>query len=219
MSIAVMNLVWNIRELSAGQKLVALALADSANEQGVCWPSITTIARKSSMSTRTARRHIGWLEGRSLLRREGRCGRSNIYTVTPAQFVTPDKSDKGDNTGSTTPDKNDTPPLSKLSPRIIMEPPTESSVPSGFARKENGRVRKAPATPLPDGFGISDSVRAWAISQGFDREYVEKQYEYFIGQARAKGYTYVDWDQALINCIRGNWAKAVAAKDRMRVAL
>jgi hypothetical protein len=41
------------RALTPALKLVLMALADSADEQGVCWPSIRTLAKKCTVSTRT----------------------------------------------------------------------------------------------------------------------------------------------------------------------
>jgi hypothetical protein len=47
MSIALMTKAWKTA-LPASRKLVLLALSDNANEEGKCWPSIHTIAKRSS---------------------------------------------------------------------------------------------------------------------------------------------------------------------------
>lgn len=60
-------------------------------------------------------------------------------------------------------------------------------------------------TRLPDGFAISDRVRNWAAEKGYDR--LDEHFEYFIGYAKSKGATYIDWDEAFMNAIRSNWAK------------
>lgn len=65
--------------------------------------------------------------------------------------------------------------------------------------------RKKALKSLPENFGISDNVRTWAKEQGHGR--LEEHLEQFIGTAKAKGYQYVDWDQALMNAIRKDWAK------------
>lgn len=52
----------------APQKLVLIALADFVNDQdGTCWPSQEVIAQRATMSARTVRRHIGWLDGVGLI--------------------------------------------------------------------------------------------------------------------------------------------------------
>lgn len=50
-----MNWVWSI-ELEPSSKLLLLALADIADDRGFAWPSVSTLARKSCVSVRTAQR-------------------------------------------------------------------------------------------------------------------------------------------------------------------
>lgn len=70
-------------------------------------------------------------------------------------------------------------------------------------------------TPLPKDFGVSERVAAWCAERGVEN--VERHLEYFVGYARANGKKYVDWDQAFMNAIRDDWAKA--GDGRKRVAL
>src|ERR1700734_2922107 len=62
MSIAVMTDVWKHSKASGTGLLVLLALADNANDQGECWPSIAYVARKCRIDTRTTQRQIRGLE-------------------------------------------------------------------------------------------------------------------------------------------------------------
>lgn len=64
---------------------------------------------------------------------------------------------------------------------------------------------KSRKTSIPDGFGLSASVIAWAERDGHTN--LQTRLDHFIGAAKAKGYLYVDWDQALQNAIREDWAK------------
>jgi hypothetical protein len=67
---------------------------------------------------------------------------------------------------------------------------------------KNSTYRRA--TVLPERFAVSERVLKWAAEKGHD--HLDAHFEHFIGQARAKGYTYVDWDDALMNAIRKDWA-------------
>lgn len=64
------------------QRLMMLALADSANDQGVTWPAVATLAEKCSVVPRTAQRTLanleadGWIETRS-----GGTNRTNVYQL------------------------------------------------------------------------------------------------------------------------------------------
>jgi len=49
-----MNAVWESDSTSGSDRLVLLALADSANDDGYCWPSYETIAKKANISKRHA---------------------------------------------------------------------------------------------------------------------------------------------------------------------
>ena len=88
MSIALMNLAWKL-DIHHAQKMVLLALCDNANDQGECYPSISTLVRKCSMSERGIQNHIKALEKAGIVTREMRTGRSTIYHLTPANYAPP----------------------------------------------------------------------------------------------------------------------------------
>ena len=81
MSIALMTEVWKL-DLQAARKMVLLALADNANDEGTnCYPSVGTIVEKCSMSERTVQGHLQALEETGLIQRKERSGRSTHYTL------------------------------------------------------------------------------------------------------------------------------------------
>ncbi len=83
MSVALMTEAFRA---SAGptQKLVLLALCDSANDSGECYPSVLTLANKCSLSERAVQKAVAELEACGYMRRERRAGRSTVYWMTPA---------------------------------------------------------------------------------------------------------------------------------------
>lgn len=88
MSVRVMAKVWE-SDLPPMEKLVLLALADAANDEGQCWPSAATICRKSGQGERTVRRCIRSLEIKGHLTQHPRSGTSAVYDVHPCQSGTP----------------------------------------------------------------------------------------------------------------------------------
>ena len=102
MSIKLMDVAWGL-DMASGQKFVLLALCDNAADDGTCFPSIATIARKCSFDERSVRRHILRLEEIGIISRKQRMDatgqRSNIYHIRlspsvnchPRQIVTPSK--------------------------------------------------------------------------------------------------------------------------------
>ena len=80
-----MNWAWE-QKLKPTPKLILMALADAANDFGVCWPSVSTVATKCCVSIRTVRRVMQLLVDRKLLlsepryRKDGSCS-SNRYRL------------------------------------------------------------------------------------------------------------------------------------------
>ncbi len=87
-----------------------------------------------------------------------------------------------------------------------QEQEQEQKQENGSAAKPPARTRKrAPKTSLPEGFCISDRVRAWAAEQGFSD--LDRHLEAFKTKCAANGYTYVDWEAAFMEAVRADWAK------------
>jgi hypothetical protein len=66
-----MTLAWST-SLAPSHKLVLMALADIANDDGVCWPSVRLLAKKCCLCEREVRRVIDQLKLGGLLRVEER---------------------------------------------------------------------------------------------------------------------------------------------------
>lgn len=71
MSIRIMTKVWALN-IPSSEKFVALALADNASDEGVCWPSIDTIAKKCSLSRRSVIDQVAKLREIGLIKTESR---------------------------------------------------------------------------------------------------------------------------------------------------
>lgn len=74
-----MNWAWR-QALTPTFKLVLMALADAADDQGICWPSVSTLARKCTISKRTVQRSLRVLTGSGLLIAESRQRRDGSST-------------------------------------------------------------------------------------------------------------------------------------------
>lgn len=75
----------------------------------------------------------------------------------------------------------------------------------GRSPKSRARSPRQSKTPLSAAFAISDRVRTWAASKGFDC--LDQHLEAFRSKALAKGYQYADWDEAFMSAIRDDWAR------------
>lgn len=82
MSVRVMSLVWAM-DLPDSEKIVLLALADCANDEGHCWPGMATLTKKCSKSDRTIQAAIRTLCAKGHLTRREVLGKGCNYTVHP----------------------------------------------------------------------------------------------------------------------------------------
>ena len=83
MSVRIMSMVFDNQELSSTEKLVMLALADHANDEGKSiYPSQDRLAMKTGLSRETINRHVKRLIQKGIIRKIGYRGdRANVLEV------------------------------------------------------------------------------------------------------------------------------------------
>jgi DNA-binding transcriptional ArsR family regulator len=86
-SIKLMAAAWD-SNIPSTEKMVLLCLCDFADDDGRnCYPSIATIAKKTSKNERTVQRALRLLEDAKILTSNGRSGTSTNYQINPRHFV------------------------------------------------------------------------------------------------------------------------------------
>ncbi|MDG9927437.1 MULTISPECIES: helix-turn-helix domain-containing protein [unclassified Pseudomonas] len=103
MSTLISSACWQLQGMSATQKIVLISLADQANDDGVCWPSVGSIARRTCLSARAVQDAIAWLESARVVHRDFRVNSSTSYTVTPADYSPEKAASARKRTNKTTP--------------------------------------------------------------------------------------------------------------------
>ncbi len=91
-----MNWVWAL-QLKPNIKFVLMALADACDDDGYCWPSVPTLARKTCLDDRSTQRILNQLKADGLLQTERRFRQdgsptSNGYRLTldpPGDILSP----------------------------------------------------------------------------------------------------------------------------------
>lgn len=174
-----MSAAWTAAVISHTAKIVLLALADNANDSGVCWPSIPKIADRCSLDARTVFRAIATLEGGGHLTTQSRPGKATIYRVHPKQ--TPDRVSGVPPTQSN-PRQAVTPtPVTESGVPLTACHPTPDSVsgvetlPPSFSpsralplnlppspQKLSLRSSRARTRTVPKDFEVTEAMRAWA---------------------------------------------------------
>ncbi len=94
MSIEMMSSVFKSKALNSGEKIVLLALADRADDDGVCWPSVEGLRLKTGIgSYTTLEKHIWVLKDSGLIsvrqRSDTMKGRmTNLYQINHSRLHT-----------------------------------------------------------------------------------------------------------------------------------
>ena len=185
MSIRMMSAIWDLK-LPPSDKLVLLALADWAHDDGRCWPSITAIAAKSGVSERTVQRALRVAENNGLLTRQEICGKGCQYTLDPRQGVTGDMVSPATNESK----RGDT-----MSPYTLRDT---------LLRKKGGVSAKPPTSKSPqkrpkldiliDDVIDRDGWIQWAAqNMKWDRRDASPEVERFIDYSQSKGTLHRDW--------------------------
>ena len=94
MSIKIMSMIWDRGPESQSERFVLLALADYANDDGECWPSIDGVARKTCLTDRGIQKIMRRLEETGWLEIDLGGGRKNcnLYRIKTLNVVQPERS-------------------------------------------------------------------------------------------------------------------------------
>jgi hypothetical protein len=151
-SFKVTNWVWARSESRNGARLVMLALADRADDNGYCWPSIDDLAERTKLSPRAVQKAIAVLAELGELDVENGGGRhrSNRYRIVPkprtSDGVTGEepRTNDGVSAEETPNSAPETPNFEAETPNFETENPVQSSPEPPLEPTEN-RQRNLPA--------------------------------------------------------------------------
>ena len=136
MSVQLMAQAWAM-DIPQGQKMVLLALADRANDDGECWPGQANLMQKCSMSERAIRDNLQRLEQAGLIEIEHRFDTDTHARKTNVYRLNFERKD-------------------------AAKPPADSA--DGNGKKATGSHRQIPTEPPADTAGYSNeetSVKAF----------------------------------------------------------
>jgi len=211
-----MGAVWEGSRHSGSELLMLLAFADFSDDQGNSYPAVRTVAAKCRMQPRNANYILKALQDSGELQvrpNEGPKGTNRYRIVLEALKGVQSSAGGGVQSGAGVQSSAGLQPTARTPATECAKPLQPSAAEPSLNRQEPSeererapRASKRPVkTSMPKGFCISERVRSWAMTKGFDR--LDQHLEAFVGKAVANGYTYVDWDQAFMNAVSGDWAK------------
>lgn len=201
-----MTLVWRM-DIAPSDKIVLLALADAANDDGVTWIALKSrrsdkmdLLKKCSLSQRAIQMSLRRLEAGGLIHRCEKPGRGVIYTVFAkgaqdmhplSEGGAPDAPGGARRAGGGAPDA----PKPSLKHQLTL-------IPSGEAPVEKPSRRK-PSKPIPESFP-DEPCLTWAREQAAktDRNLsVDREAERFRNHAQQHDRRCADWAAAWRNWV------------------
>lgn len=198
---------------------VLLTLSLYMSELGdSCYPSTNTLASASALGLRTVKEHIalaaaaGWIgkRDRRLANTQGWNRIEYFAQIPPAVEAAFHAEQRG---ALAAPSQGGAPPAPPEGgapesatrcaslPKAVRHPHPITSENSKRTPRGGGAERR---TLMPENFSISDRVRQWAKKNGSE-PFLDLHFEHFVGHCRANRSIYLDWDEALMNCIRADW--------------
>lgn len=152
-SFKVTNWVWSRSESRNGARLVMLALADRADDNGCAWPSIDDLAERTKLSPRAVQKAIAALvdSGELAVENGGGRHRSNRYRIIPKPRTMDGVTDSKPRTSDgvlpeETPNSApETPNFEAETPNFETENPVQSSPEPPLEPSENRQGNHPPA--------------------------------------------------------------------------
>jgi hypothetical protein len=125
---------------------VLLALADSANDDGYCWPSVRYLSKKCNMGERSIQKFLARLIKKRKVVRTPKIGHSNLYKVGVSELTGGGvRIDRGGVSKRT--------PLTQREPKVTKR-----------ASREEIPVMPNPITH-PNLYWTDDDLAAWGVSR------------------------------------------------------
>ncbi|MGW1102762.1 helix-turn-helix domain-containing protein [Streptomyces sp. NPDC002540] len=179
MSIKVTNWVWARSESRNGARLVMLALADRADDNGFCWPSIDDLAERTRLSPRAVQKGIATLVKNGELNVENGGGRhrSNRYRIIPKPCTSDGVTDQEPRTSDgVSPEET---------PNFEAETPNSATETPHFAPRNP--VQSSPEPPVEPSREPSENPPARELEpQGVSEQMFTKWWEQY-GRTTAQG--------------------------------
>jgi DNA-binding transcriptional ArsR family regulator len=209
MSIEVMTLVGKSTLQSSGRKFVLMALANFADEEGSCFPTVAQLSAWTGQADKTVRDHLDGLERDGIITRErtrredGTLGRYRFFIhrrnlpLDDHRRISPEadfaRGEKGRN-----------PPADFAAQEPSTKPSSTSSLRSDSERKRASR--------LSEDWRLPDDWRTEAIGLGIEPRSVDLEAEKMRDWSRAsKNGAKLDW-----RATWRNWCREAVSRPKPR---
>jgi hypothetical protein len=197
-----MTQAWAI-DLPAGDKLVLLALADCANDEGRCWPGLASLCHKTGKCRRSLQESLRSLDQAGHITRTENPGKGMNYVVHPVAKSAPVARNAPVAKSATTGSKNCHGGVAKSAPK-----PSKN-------HQEPSPIKRAHALPddwEPQDFGAATESRK--VVDGWPPGEFAAQLEAFRAHHGKKGIKFHDWQKAWSTWVLNTRKFGIGRNDR-----
>lgn len=223
MSVFVVAQAWKLN-VSPGEKLVCLALADQANDEGDCYPSQRTLTIRTGMAERTVRANLERLEKNGVLKRVYGSGNRLQYDLIFYKKKLP-KAEDSDQANNDSPAESagQNGRNSRSTNRELFKELFDSANAPKTKGNSKGKVTLDQwlLNREKDGLQTSepnDPVWDTAETLGLPASFVQLTWAYLENQySQARGGSakrFAHWEKTLDRAVRDNWGGLYYQKDQ-----
>lgn len=179
-------------------RFVLLIMANRADEDGALYPSVRWIIERTALGESTIRDATRELQRLGLLIKEPRQREqggqtSNEYRLAMSQFAL--RLDPGPVDGGGTVQRGGG----------AVQSPEGAPPRAGPQETKDKKKERKKDVPMPDGFGVTPSIREWAKRSGFE-SFLQLHLDYLVDWVKQNPSDWcADWDARLRNSIRADW--------------
>lgn len=226
MSTTIMAACWPL-QMKSTQKAVLISLADNANDQGVCWPSISTICTRTCLSKSAVIEAIKWLEEAGVLEADRGNRYRTSYTIRVDRYNAPNVSATRTSPPHGLVRQND---FEVRQPENeVRQPDTNRQEPKEEKQKHTREKGKKPKREkpreltfdawletIPDGSLViadDDPIYGWMDAAGIPADWQDLAWLAFCDRFTGAAKTYADWRAAFRNYVKAGWLDVWRAFD------
>ena len=185
-----MSAIFESRTLGPTERLIMLALADHADDDGRCYPSILRLCERTGLSERAVQTNVKALSEKGYLRVivGGGKGNANVYFVSPNPAAqTPYQMHPAADAPQTPQQMRSNPAADAPEPSGTIKEPSIEAAP---------RRRRKPEVPIPPNWVPNEKNLSDARERNFTEQEIRHEAAQFRDRHLAKGSLFRDWDAA-----------------------
>lgn len=218
MSINLMNEAWSY-PLNSHEKIVLLALADCANDEGIAYPGYKSLMKKTGMARATLAKHIKILRELGIIKTEnhsefGKGKKVNLYTISSINELPYSSEDelkekikelrsKNSNTKSSTLEPAKVQNVDPKSSSLEHEPPLEPSVKETSVKKTKAKKTTFTLPESIDPIRWQEWMKVRSGKRARNTDYAKNLLLDTLLECQSLGY---DTNKVIDTAVKRSWA-------------